>query len=453
MKRPFLFAIALLVLLPVAAAQAYEDIGQPGPYAIGFTSFLGTDNSRSAPAGYSGGRPIPIYVWYPVDRETINASSLRASYPLDMFNMPGLISSSEEWEAMGYDPAYQECVPSAKGPFPLLLVSHGYGAPALVMTAIGTRLASHGFVVALAYHIGDSAWFGWEPLADHIAMVMWNRPRDISFVLTDLLRRNGAEGDLLHHLIDPSHVAASGWSFGGYAAMTLVAGDDTVWDYGLTDAYSVYDGPIPEDVPHTPTLPDPRIKAIVTLDGSNQELRFQELARVNVPALGLGEEWNTIQLNFGDVYPGWQARQHAAYSSHPDYRVDISETNHMSFSDFCNLLNVMESKALAPVWGSVEDVRRWYCEGVLPPTEGRTLITRYMLAFLKTQLLGDTGYQGMLTPGWALNHETHVEFFETEKRNPRSIDAEWPNLSTYFPHQPGSKQFRAEKHAKMAVLR
>ncbi len=58
----------------------------------------------------------------------------------------------------------------------------------------------------------------------------------------------------------------------------MASGDDTVWDYGLTDAYYVYDGPIPLEVPHTPTLPDPRIKTIVTLDGANQRLPFVRVA-------------------------------------------------------------------------------------------------------------------------------------------------------------------------------
>ena len=367
-----------------------------------------------------------------------------------MLNMTDLMFSSEEWEAMGYDPAYQEATPSARGPFPVLLVSHGWTPPAWMHTGLGTRLASHGFVVAVPYHAGDPLWFGWEPPPDHYAWVMWNRPRDLSFVLTNLLQRNGADGDLLHGPIEPSRVAAAGWSAGGYAAMVLAGGDDTVWDYGLTDAYSVYDGPIPKDVPHTPSLPDPRIKSIVTLDGANQELRFEELARVKVPALGLGEEWNSLS---DPNLPAWQARAHAAYSGHPNYRVDISRTNHMSFSDFCNGLNVMALKGLAPVWGSVEEVSASFCEGVLPPAEGRTIITRYMLAFLKTQLLGETGYQRMLTPGWALKHEPGVEFFETEKRSPESIDEQWPSFFTYFPHQPGSEQFLAEKNAKLAAPR
>ncbi len=227
----------------------------------------------------------------------------------------------------------------------------------------------------------------------------------------------------------------------------MASGDDTVWDYGLTDAYYVYDGPIPLDVPHTPTLPDPRIKMIVTLDGANQELRFEELARVKVPVIGLGEEWNSLT---DPTMPAWQARAHAAYSGHPNYRVDISETNHMSFSDFCNGLMVMDEHGLAPIWGSIPDAWSGSCEGVLPPAEGRTLITSYMLAFLKTQLSGETGYKQILTPGWALTRETRVEFFETEKRNSHSIDTQWPESFIYFAHQPGSVQFRAEKNAQVA---
>ena len=59
-----------------------------------------------------------------------------------------------------------------------------------------------------------------------------------------------------------------------------------------------------------------------------------------------------------------------------------------------------------------------------PPLEARSIIASYMLAFLKTYLLDETGYQKLLTPGWALTRETHVEFFVTEKRSPESIEEE-----------------------------
>ena len=96
----------------------------------------------------------------------------------------------------------------------------------------------------------------------------------------------------------------------------------------------------------------------------------------------------------------------------------------------------MESMGLT---STMDGYRSYLCNGVIPFAEARAIITRFMIAFLKTQLLGETGYQKMLTPGWALTQETLVEFFETEKRNANSIYEEWPDFSTYFMHQPGSK--------------
>ncbi|MCK7583424.1 MAG: hypothetical protein MZV65_53090 [Chromatiales bacterium] len=58
-------------------------------------------------------------------------------------------------------------------------------------------------------------------------------------MLTKLLEReNTVQGDRFYGLINPKLVAAYGWSAGGYAAIALASGDDTVWDYGLTDPYA-----------------------------------------------------------------------------------------------------------------------------------------------------------------------------------------------------------------------
>ena len=48
-------------------------------------------------------------------------------------------------------------------------------------------------------------------------------------------------------------------------------------------------------------------------------------------------------------------------------------------------------------------------------------------------------------PGWALTQEQYIEFFVTEKRNPQSIDEDWPSDFVYFMHQPGSAQARGPK--------
>jgi len=111
----------------------------------------------------------------------------------------------------------------------------------------------------------------------------------------------------------------------------------------------------------------------------------------------------------------------------------------------------MDLHGLESIWGSNDEMRSWLCEGVRPPAEGHAIITRYMLAFLKTHLLRENDYQRMLTPGWTLTRETGIEFFETEKRSPQSIIGEWPDTSVYFWHQPGIQHSQANKNAKRNV--
>ena len=72
-----------------------------------------------------------------------------------------------------------------------------------------------------------------------------------------------------------------------------------------------------------------------------------------------------------------------------------------------------------------------------------TLTSQYMIAFLKTVLVGETGYEEMLTPGYALENEPFIEFFETEKGSPNPPDEE--GYFSYFMHQPGTERAKALK--------
>jgi hypothetical protein len=84
----------------------------------------------------------------------------------------------------------------------------------------------------------------------------------------------------------------------------------------------------------------------------------------------------------------------------------------------------------------------------LPSAESNRLAAKYAVAFLKTVLARESGYQNILTPGYALTREQYIEFFVTEKRSPASIEEDrpsWPDLSIYFMHQPGSWAAKAAK--------
>lgn len=447
------FAALLFIHMNVSSGNAaVPDPDQPGPYAVGHSVYVFEDTGRETTDSISGEpvpifRPVPAYVFYPVDPESIDGSTPKAVYPLDPIHPlnPRIYSPltlSDEWEEQGMDPAYEEAVPSAQGPFPLVMVSPGWGGHAWSMMYLGPRLASHGFVVVLVYHYGDRFW-PWEAF-DNIGIAMINRPLDVSFALTNLLTKNETEGDLLHNVIDPDKVAAAGFSFGGYVAAALAGGDDLACDAPMESGLSVP----PEAC--VPVPRDPRIRAIVPLDGAHHLLHFSELARITVPTMGIGEEWDEIPGNIG-MLESWQARLHAATRGKPAYRVDITGTDHSSYSNMCEASEIYLThiipEPLQPIFLPIllPIYQQNYCAAPLPALETKRIITKYAVAFLKTNLNNEPGYQRFLTPGHALTSEGMVEFFETEKRNPKSIYGNWPDEVIYFSHQPGSDKANALK--------
>jgi hypothetical protein len=108
--------------------------------------------------------------------------------------------TSSEWEAFGYDRAYEAPAP-ASWPFPLVIVGTGLGTPGWGYLYFATRLASHGCVVALHDSYKDIMW-GASSGSEWFSRKMYHRPRDMSSALKELLRRNSTRGDLLWNLVD-----------------------------------------------------------------------------------------------------------------------------------------------------------------------------------------------------------------------------------------------------------
>jgi hypothetical protein len=53
----------------------------------------------------------------------------------------------------------------------------------------------------------------------------------------------------------------------------------------------------------------------------------------------------------------------------------------------------------------------------LPFRVSNEIVWRYAVAFLKTELAGEQGYQRMLTPGWAVSNEPLAMFYVNERKN------------------------------------
>ncbi len=457
LRRCTLFASLALLLAGCApapsigaAAQALRtsDPGAKGPYEVGFTSFTAVDPSRwngfgnPSPLPYWG-RPVRVLVWYPADPAS-EAGWPEAVYPLDPIYVR-VQATSSMFERYGFERAYHEPPVSSAAPFPLLVFSPGANGNPVGHAWLGARLASHGFVVAIPYHWGDRYFSPGEPLYATVVAAM-ERPRDLSFALTSLLDRNDSEGEQLQGASRPDQVAAGGGSLGADAAIVLASGDDEVCD--TIDPARV------EACVESP--PDPRFRALATFDATPQSaLHWRELARVTVPTLLMGREWSllTAAVAAGEN-PAIQvaaARPHAAFGGHPNLRVDVSQTNHQSFSGFCELNEVLHDLGIIP--DPTYILRKTKnCTGVADPVEVHRLLAQYVVAFLRTALAGDPGLDHYLTPGWALTREPLAEVFVTEKRSPNAAEDEClaydcpdPQLFLYFPHQPGNEQSRAEK--------
>jgi hypothetical protein len=119
----------------------------------------------------------------------------------------------------------------------------------------------------------------------------------------------------------------------------------------------------------------------------------------------------------------------------------------------CEALPILVSRGLIGTIfpGTPEEFEAAYCGAPLPTGEAHRIVTKYMIAFLKTNLDDESGYQPILTPGHAVRDESVVEFFVTEKRNPRAIKEDWPGTYTYFMHQPGSEEAKADKNPAQSL--
>ncbi len=115
------------------------------------------------------------------------------------------------------------------GRHPLVLVSHGTGGGRLTLEWMAAGLAERGYVVAAVDHWGNT----YDNVVPEYFVKAWERPQDLSFALTQLLRdpRVGPS-------IDPDRVFAIGFSLGGYSVLALAGASmdlDALYRFSETD--------------------------------------------------------------------------------------------------------------------------------------------------------------------------------------------------------------------------
>ena len=141
-------------------------------------------------------------VWYPADATAVE--------------QPQFIGVPENPFALAGSAAPNATIAARPAKFPLIVLSHGTGASALMMAWLGTALASHGYIAVAVNHPGNNA------LEDYTIQgfsYWWERPKDLSTVIDYFL----AESTFGPH-IDPARIGAGGFSLGGLTVIVIAGG-------------------------------------------------------------------------------------------------------------------------------------------------------------------------------------------------------------------------------------
>lgn len=115
--------------------------------------------------------------------------------------------------------------PDGRGPFPIIIFSHGALASKDCYSELGKYWASYGYVSIHPSHddsIADKGFQGTLQQAISDPTAWKNRPKDISFIIDSLLRLESVAPEL-HGKLDRRHIGIGGHSFGAYTA-ELVGG-------------------------------------------------------------------------------------------------------------------------------------------------------------------------------------------------------------------------------------
>ena len=156
-------------------------------------------------------RPLTVEVWYPakvadkqqtIAYDEVLGTSNDTKRPLKSFTFAGRALRDA-------------AVDKTDGPYPLLIVSHGYVGSRFFMTYLTENLASKGYIVVAIDHT-ESTFRD----AANFASTLLNRSLDDLFVLNEMARLGDANGkSFLAGLVNANNTALIGYSMGGYGAL------------------------------------------------------------------------------------------------------------------------------------------------------------------------------------------------------------------------------------------
>jgi len=243
-------------------------------------------------------RPLTVEVWYPAAPGGNGSTELKAF----------LRDGRTEVTLVGQ--ARRDAAPAAGGPYPLVIVSHGYPGNRFLLSHLAENIASKGYVVASIDHTDstyrDKAAFG---------STLVNRTIDQTFVLNKMASLGDAAENFLTGLVDASNAAVIGYSMGGYGAVITAGGGvtqtsvDYTWGapHGLLAMHK--SGSAEQN-----GRPDPRIKTAVAFAPWGMNYAFWDedsLKGIKIPMLFIAGSQDDISGYDKGTRAIWQAAANA----------------------------------------------------------------------------------------------------------------------------------------------
>jgi len=179
---------------------------------------------------------------------------------------------------------------------PVIIFSHGLASRPEDYAQAIEHLASYGFLVAVPQHPGSDTQYLQGTLGGYYRNIFdgnefINRPKDISFVIDELARRNASQ---FQGKLDLTNVGVAGHSFGGYTSLA-VAGAQIDFDNLAQDCNRPYSGiniaillecralELPRQVYN---FRDERVAAVFAANPVNRSIFGEKgLSKISIPVL------------------------------------------------------------------------------------------------------------------------------------------------------------------------
>jgi predicted dienelactone hydrolase len=379
--------IVALITLPGASGKTSKAIPpeplSPGPFPVGVMTTVFVDNSRTDNFTKQP-RTLVTEIWYPATNDARRMPKNKYSDftpggvtpEIDELMKKVYKMSAAEIDKIYWNEAYRNA-PVRKGRFPLVVFSHGNGGSRNQNTFWCDYLASHGYIIVSADHTGNATWtvINGKPIVfqgGERANSAKDRPRDVSFLLDQMIRWDKGADKRFAGRVDTEHTAITGMSFGSYTA-------------------------------HWAADQDPRFKAVIAMSGAPASH-----TNLTVPSLRmLGTEDRTL-----GVAGNAAIRDNHAKHTGPSYLLELKNGGHYSFTDMFKINKNFGDGVGA---GKRRDTNEPFEFTSMETTY--KIINSYSVAFLGYYLKGETSYMTFLSE----NHWPDVMKWDVTGAGPREV--------------------------------